>query len=135
MTPRKLAHAAEALVGAPFRLHGRDPATGLDCIGLFAAAMEQAGRPVSVPTGYALRVSNPECWIPDPGSCGLREARGRHAPGDVVMLQPGPAQLHLAIADRHGGWVHAHAGLRKVVRDTELPAGAILYRWRLTRAG
>ena len=56
MTGEDLARAALGLKGAPFRLHGRDPATGLDCIGLFAVAMARAGRPVALPNGYALRV-------------------------------------------------------------------------------
>ncbi len=34
-----LAAAALNLIGTPFRLHGRDPATGLDCVGLVAEAM------------------------------------------------------------------------------------------------
>lgn len=135
MTPGRLAREAEGLVGAPFRLHGRDPATGLDCLGVLAAAMARAGRPIEVPTGYALRVSRLDAWMPDSLTCGLRPAKGRFAPGDVVLLQPGPVQFHLAIADRRLGWVHAHAGLRKVVRDTALPAGTIIHHWRLTRAG
>jgi cell wall-associated NlpC family hydrolase len=135
MTPNRLAREAELLVGTPFRLHGRDPATGLDCIGLFAAAMARAERPVAVPTGYTLRLGRLDPWLPDPASCGLRAARGRFAPGDVVLLQPGPGQIHLAIADRKLGWVHAHAGLRKVVRDIALPDGPIIHHWRLLRAG
>lgn len=135
MTPRRLARAAETLVGTPFRLHGRDPATGLDCLGLLSAAMARAGRPISLPTGYPLRIIQLDRWMPDPLTCGLRPARGRFACGDVVLLQPGPVQFHLAIADRSLGWVHAHAGLRKVVRDAALPDGVIIHHWRLIRAG
>jgi cell wall-associated NlpC family hydrolase len=135
MTPRRLAREAEALVGTPFRLHGRDPATGLDCLGLLAAAMARTGRPTALPTGYPLRISQLDRWMPDPAVCGLRLTRGRFAAGDVVLLQPGPAQFHLAIADRSLGWVHAHAGLRRVVRDAALPGGTIIHHWRLLRAG
>ena len=35
--------AARAAIGARFRLHGRDPATGLDCVGLVACAAPRAG--------------------------------------------------------------------------------------------
>ncbi len=135
MTARRLAREAEQLVGTPFRLHGRDPETGLDCIGLLAAAMARAGRTITVPTGYPLRLRQLDRWLPDPASCGLRLARGRFAPGDVLLLQPGPAQFHLAIADRKLGWIHAHAGLRKVVRDAALPGGTIIHHWRLLRTG
>ncbi|HEX4847500.1 MAG TPA: hypothetical protein VFV30_05115, partial [Novosphingobium sp.] len=52
-------------------------------------------------------------------------------PGDVVLLAPGPAQFHLAIAAADGAWIHAHAGLRRVVREPGLPAGTQTHHWRL----
>ena len=131
MTPLLLAQAAEQLVGVPFRLHGRDPSTGLDCIGLFAAAMARAGQPVTVPTGYSLRLRNLPQWLPDPAACGFGLAAAPYSHGDAVLPQPGPAQFHLAIADCSGGWIHAHGGLRRVVRDAQLPAGTVTTVWRL----
>ena len=131
MTASDLAAAARGFIGAPFRLHGRDPATGIDCIGLFAAAMRQCGRPVKVPSGYALRLSCPAEWLPDPASYGFTQASPTAAPGDVVLLSPGPAQLHLAIQGPDGLWIHAHAGLRRVVAQPALPAGELVGRWRL----
>jgi cell wall-associated NlpC family hydrolase len=133
MTARTLAGAAESLVGAPFRLHGRDPRTGLDCIGLFAAAMERASMPVSVPSGYPLRVSDLSRWLPDLATCGLGPAALPFAAGDVVLLRPGPGQVHLALAATDGAWIHAHAGHRKVVRSSGLPDGEIIHHWRLIR--
>ena len=38
-TGEALATAAEQLIGIPFRLHGRNPETGLDCVGVVAAAV------------------------------------------------------------------------------------------------
>lgn len=134
MTPARLAREAEALIGARFRLHGRDAATGLDCIGLFGAAMAGGGRPITLPTGYPLRLRDLALWLPDPTALGFGNARGPVRPGDVILLQPGPAQFHLAIADRTLGWVHAHAGLRCVVRDAALPGDQIVSHWRLRRA-
>lgn len=130
MTARRLAREAERLVGAPFRLHGRDAGTGLDCIGLFAAAMSRAGKPVTVPTGYPLRVSDLARWLPDPAACGLCLAVPPFQPGDVVLLRPGPGQVHLAIAASDLAWIHAHAGQRRVVRDAALPAGTLIHHWR-----
>ncbi|MFM5895188.1 MAG: hypothetical protein ACKOQM_12265 [Novosphingobium sp.] len=132
-TPLRLAHAAEALAGVPFRLHGRDPATGVDCIGLLGAAMARAGRPMALPSGYPWRLRDLAQWLPAPEDCGFSEARGPVRPGDAIMLQPGPAQFHLAIAARDLRWVHAHAGLRRVVISAELPAGPIIAHWRLRR--
>lgn len=132
MTGLDLARAAEELVGSPFRLHGRDPITGLDCIGLLAAAMEKAGRRIAVPTGYPLRLRDAESWIPDPASCGMAKGTEPFEPGDVILLQSGPAQLHLAIAARADRWIHAHLGLRRVVCQNERPDGAIIHHFRLS---
>ena len=131
MTPLRLAREAEVLVGAKFRLHGRDPATGLDCIGLLAAAMAGGGCPITVPTGYPWRLRDLSAWLPDPATCGFKPVTEPFRAGNVVMLQPGPAQFHLAIADRGLGWIHAHAGLRRVVREAALPSGALFAHWRL----
>lgn len=131
MTGDDLAAAAAALVGTRFRLHGRDPATGLDCIGLLAAAMAACGQPLPLPTGYPLRLRALEGWLPDPAACGFAEAAPPYLPGDVVMIVPGPAQFHLAIAAPGNGWVHAHAALRKVIRDPALPKGPVTHHWRL----
>lgn len=133
MIGQRLAREAERLVGRPFRLHGRDPRTGLDCIGLFAAAMGLAGTPVAMPTGYPLRVSDLSRWLPDPAACGLCPAALPFQPGDVVLLQSGPGQVHLAMAATDLAWIHAHAGQRRVVRDAALPAGALIHHWRPVR--
>lgn len=133
MTGESLAREAERLVGRPFRLHGRDPHTGLDCIGLFVAAMGLAGSRVIVPTGYTLRISDLSRWLPDPAACDLGPATLPFQPGDVVLLQPGPGQVHLAIAATDLAWIHAHAGQRRVVRDAALPAGALIHHWRFKR--
>lgn len=127
MTGEQLAEAALALVGTPYRLHGRDPRVGLDCVGVLAAAL---GQPGSVPNGYALRMRR----IPDTaslvGGLGLTEANGAIQPGDVLMLRPSPCQFHLAIASDARSMIHAHAGLRKVVRGPR-PEWPLAAHWRL----
>ena len=45
MSGEALACAAESYIGARFRLHGRDPVTGFDCLGLVLVAMRDIGRP------------------------------------------------------------------------------------------
>lgn len=134
MTGLALAGAAEALIGTPFRLHGRDPLGGLDCIGLLGAALGQIGHPLTLPTGYPLRLRKLDGWLPDLTACGLVAAQLPVVPGDIVLLRLGPAQIHLAIAGLAGGWVHAHAGLRRVVQQATRPAGPILHHWRLAPA-
>ena len=134
MTGTALAHEAERLIGAPFRLHGRNAQTGIDCIGLLAVALGRIERAPVLPTGYPLRLGDLAGWLPDAAACGFEPATPPFTPGDVILLRSGPAQVHLAIADRTGGWVHAHAGLRRVVGQMARPAGAIVHHWRLAPA-
>lgn len=131
MTGAQLAEAASGLVGAPFRLHGRDPRTGLDCLGVLAAACEALGRQTALPNGYALRMRRmPEASRIAAG-LGLQPASGAVLPGDVLMLRPSPCQLHIAIAADARSLVHAHAGLRKVVRGPLPGDWPIAAHWRL----
>lgn len=131
MSGDALAAAAEALAGARFRLHGRDPATGLDCIGVLAAALAAIGRPAPLPTGYALRARRLPALAGIVSACGFGGAEGAVRPGDVMLLRVGPCQYHFAIALAGGRFVHAHAGLRRVVVAPGPPPWPILRRWRL----
>ncbi|ALR21771.1 hypothetical protein [Sphingobium baderi] len=119
---------ARALVGVPFRLHGRSAELGLDCVGLAAVALGRAGHSGMAPSGYALRTSDVgriETWLEQ---AGLRRVAMAKA-GDLALVRPGPLHLHLMIRVP-GGFVHAHAGLRQVV---EMPGGSpwpIISHWR-----
>jgi cell wall-associated NlpC family hydrolase len=116
--------AARAVLGVPFRLHGRDPATGLDCVGLAALALEAARR---VPTGYGLRFSDEREIAMRLQAAGLVAVDDVRC-GDLLLLRPGPGQLHFAIQSG-GGMIHADAGLRRVVERPELP-WPVIGRWR-----
>ena len=131
MTGVKLATSALALVGAPFRLHGREPATGLDCVGVLAAALAACGRAPQLPNGYVLRSRIlPELRGYVVGN-GLAPAGGPPAPGDVLLARAGPGQVHLLIAVGNEHFVHAHAGLRRVICG-HLPANwPVLRHWRI----
>lgn len=111
MTGPELALAARVLVGIPFRLHGRDPRHGLDCIGVLEAA---CGCRALLPNGYTLRARDLPL-TPLAARLGLLETEGPIEIGDVVIVRPGPCQHHLAIATGPDSFVHAHAGLRRVV--------------------
>ncbi len=127
----QLADAAESLVGSRFRLHGRDPATGLDCVGLLAAALGACGRDSALPGDYTLRMRDIAHFTARAGEFGFAVVEDAGAPGDVVIVVAGPCQFHFAITTADGGAVHADAGLRRVVRVPGLPAGALVGRWRL----
>lgn len=107
-----LAAAAATLIGAPFRLHGRDAATGLDCVGLVAEALRRAGSKPVVPAGYRLRAMSLTRLLP---FAEANEFRAADLPdrGDVVLVMVNPVQPHLLIrAER--GFIHAHAGIGRV---------------------
>lgn len=124
---RELFAAALGLIGAPFRLHGRDPSTGLDCVGLVGAALARCGRSVAAPQGYAMRSLDPAPWLAFAGANSLAETA---ADPDVVLAAVHPLQPHLLVAG-DGAFIHAHAGIGRV---TLMPAPlpwAVLRQWRL----
>ena len=126
-----LAKAAQDLVGTRFRLHGRDPARGLDCIGLVGAAFAAIGRPVAIPAGYRLRQLEIDRWLTAAERAGLTRAEGPMQAGDIVSARPGPAQHHLLIAGTADMFVHAHAGLGRVVATPGPLPWPTERRWRL----
>ncbi len=131
MTPRDLALAAESLLGVPFRLHGRDPATGIDCIGLLVSSLAVCGKKAALPTGYSLRTGRWDGLEHFADQLGFRECHGPFQPGDISLFQPSPAQLHFAIsALSTSGFVEAHAGLRRVVISPAPSPYPLLRLWR-----
>ena len=121
--------AARGAVGARFRLHGREVATGLDCVGLAALALRAEGYAGPVPSGYALRSGDAARVRAALADAGLAEPAEPRA-GDLLLLAAGPGQLHFAI-DSGNGIVHADAMLRRVVERPGVPPWPIVGRWRL----
>lgn len=127
-----MAAGALALVGAPFRLHGREAASGLDCIGVMAAALRSAGWCGDVPSGYALRGGDPAAVA---GRFDAMFARSDgDAPGDLLLFRVGPGQLHGAVRTA-GGIVHADAGLRRVVERPGAADWPLVAAWRYEGEG
>lgn len=123
---------ARAAIGTRFRLHGRDPASGLDCVGLAGHALGLS----DLPSGYPLRLRHLDRALARIQGLGLEE--GEAGPGDLLLLNGGGGQLHFAIAVGPGqacGAVHADIALRKVVeRPGPLP-WPILRRWHQVERG
>lgn len=124
-----LATAAEALVGSRYRLHGRDPATGLDCVGLLAAALAAIGRTPALPMAYGLRLRTLPALDGFARACGLGLTDDSGRPGDVQLVRVGACQFHLLIAGHAGRFIHAHAGLRRVVVTPGPPGWPVIHRW------
>jgi murein DD-endopeptidase / murein LD-carboxypeptidase len=116
---------ARALIGVRFRPQGRSRASGLDCIGLVATAI---GAP-NPPRDYPLRGGSAARLTAGLAAAGLRPVEAAR-PGDVLVLAPGPAQLHLGIFTG-GGLVHGDAGLRRVVERPGPAPWPILSIWRI----
>lgn len=108
--PTQAIAAARALLGTPFRLQGRD-ATGLDCVGLIAAAYDLTAE---APRAYRLRGTPADRAALLLDGHFRRRRNGAVHVGDIVMLSAGPAQLHLGLWTG-ASLIHAHAGLRRVV--------------------
>lgn len=103
---------ARALVGTRFVAQGRDPAIGLDCVGLALLAydLDAAGASDDYRLGGAHRGA-----ILGFAAAGFRRvARPRRRAGDLLLLRPGAAQWHLAIWTGNG-LIHADIVSRKVV--------------------
>ena len=126
---RDIAARARSLVGVRFRPQGRSPELGLDCVGLAALSTDV---PVErVRRDYALRGQRLAQIEHELCDLGLQPVCGQEAEaGDVLVFEAGPAQLHMAILTEHG-FVHADAGLRRVVeRPLPLP-WPVLGLWRV----
>lgn len=113
---------ARALIGVRFRLHGRDPRFGLDCVGLAGAALG-----IDAPAGYPLRTGDAGSVERGLAAAGLRRV-DRAQPGDLLVLRAGPGQLHLAISTG-GGIIHADAAARRVVERPDVPWPPLSF-WR-----
>ena len=121
--------AARRAVGAKFRLHGRDPAFGLDCVGLAGLAMRAAGFKDDVPGGYALRggVAADFIALID---CDALVRTVLPLPGDLLLFAVESAQFHVAIKSV-GGFVHADAMLRRVVEWPDPAPWPLVAAWAL----
>ena len=129
--PERFAAAAEALIGTRYRLHGRNAMTGVDCVGLVSVALERAGQRWSELPAYGLRNFRKERFIPFAHENGFATASGPIMRGDLLLTQMQPTQLHLLIAVEGTGFIHAHAGMRRVVRQLNMPTFSIAAHWRL----
>lgn len=129
---QQLATAASTFIGVRFQLRGRDPRVGVDCVGLVVCSLHAIGYPSIAPTGYSLRNSDHSRWISYAKAAGLELVHDQIKAGDILLIAPGPGQQHLVIVESPTSIIHAHAGLRKVVRQPMDQGGRTQAHWRLS---
>lgn len=131
MTGNDIVRRARAMLGVRFRPQGRDAATGLDCVGLVAVAARVSL--ASLRHDYGLRGGSTAELEAGLTGVGLVPADPTAArPGDVLVVETGFRQLHLVILTE-SGFVHADAGLRRVVEVPGRAAWPVLSAWRAGR--
>jgi hypothetical protein len=123
------AERARALVGTPFRPQGR-AAHGLDCVGValatFGAAVE------SVRRDYRLHGDH-EAEVREYLAGQFRRVpRTKLRQGDLMLMRVAADQVHLAVRT-NCGFVHAHAGLRRVVETPGTPEWPVVAVYRKRR--
>lgn len=126
-SPGEIIARARALLGARFRPQGRDPAVGLDCIGVLLCAFDI---PVGqIPRAYRLRGRERDRLEAELLKRFRRVSRAEKRPGDVLLCAPAADQLHLAV-DCGGSFIHADAKLRRVVETPGEPTWPIIAVFR-----
>lgn len=116
---------ARALIGVPFRLYGRDPAHGLDCVGLILHCHNMLA---DLPPGYGLRGGTAQGYAAIFAARGLQRRTTGLAAGDIVLMQAGVAQFHLGLWCGNS-LVHADAMLRRVVETPGIPRWPMVGAW------
>lgn len=119
----EIVRRARALAGCRFRPQGRDPATGLDCVGvvLWSCGIASDG----VPRDYRLRGAHRDEIESQLGRHFRRIAKTKRGAGDVVLCSVSANHVHLAVCCR-ASFVHADARLRRVVETPGSPQWPIL---------
>ncbi len=127
----RAARAARAMIGTPFRLHGRAVGHGLDCVGLIECAYAAAGHVLDLAGLYGLRNRSLDRIEQSALRQGFSRGERQLQPGDILMVLAGPLQQHLVIAGLGNDLIHAHAGLGRVVAFTGRIPWPVISQWHL----
>lgn len=120
---------ARALVGTPFRPQGRG-AAGVDCVGVAIAVFSI---PVeSVRRDYRLRGDHEAEMHARLAGHFRRVPTSQMRAGDLMLMRVATEQLHLGVRTERG-FVHADAGLRRVVETPGMPEWPLIAVYRKRR--
>lgn len=127
VAPSDIVERARSLVEVRFQPQGRDPATGLDCVGVvlwtFGIPPERVRR------DYRLRGTHGAEIGPVLSRWFTRIDPMQSCAGDVMLFAVRETQAHLAI-NCAGTFIHADASLRRVVETPMPPAWPIAGAFR-----
>ena len=120
---------ALALAGVPFRPQGRDRA-GMDCVGMCLATYRIPAEQVRC--DYRIRGDHRREVMASLAKWFWRVGKLDARAGDLMLLSVASDQLHLAVRTENG-FVHADAGLRRVVHTPGDPPWPVIgvYRRRV----
>jgi hypothetical protein len=125
-----IANAALALIGTPFHDHGRHPPHGVDCIGVIEQCLNQAGFEIIAPSDYRRQGDHAKRIVAFFADERFGKACDGPQTGDIAVAQITSRQFHFMIRVPQG-WVHAHAGLGKVVQTPDPIDWPLLGIWRV----
>jgi hypothetical protein len=124
------AERARALVGTRFRPQGRG-AEGLDCVGV---AMATFGVPLeAVRRDYRIRGDHEAEMHAALAEHFRRVRSAERRAGDLILMRVAKDQVHLGVCTARG-FVHAHAGLRRVVETPGNPEWPLIAVYRKRRS-
>jgi cell wall-associated NlpC family hydrolase len=130
LTARAIIDRAQSLVGAPFRPQGRDPATGLDCVGVllwsFAIPADRVRRDYRMRGAHGPEIeASLSAWFRRTRPDEVRAA-------DVMLFAVSTEQKHLAV-NCGNSFVHADASLRRVVETPMVGRWPLIATFRSRR--
>jgi cell wall-associated NlpC family hydrolase len=120
------AERARALVGTPFRPQGREP-HALDCVGLVIRTFELPADIVR--RDYRLRGDHHDEMMRELAGPFRNIRKGEQRTGDLLLMAVRGDQMHLGIRTQQG-FVHAHAGIGRVVETPGAPEWPVLTVYR-----
>jgi len=120
------AERARALIGTAFRPQGRET-YGLDCVGLVLRTFDLPAD--SVRRDYCLKGDHRDEVFSELKRLFRKVTMTGQRPGDVMVMAVRDDQLHLGI-QTDLGFVHAHAGIGRVVETPGRPEWPVLAVFR-----
>lgn len=112
----QIAAAAEAMVGTPFRHQGRNPRSGVDCVGVVLCSVWSAGCELPDCFGYG-PLPKADMLLAELGKRARRVHRDDAQPGDVLVFAYKPElPMHFAVLVGAEHIVHAHGSTGRVIK-------------------